>query len=185
MVDSDIDDYQTIFAKKRGAIAAPTAGLHFTEPLFKRIIDRGIKIATVTLHVGIGTFRPVKAESLSDHKMHSETGEISQTAVDTINATKASGGRVIAVGTTSVRVLETAAASGVLAAWTGSTDIFIKPGFEFNLIDGLLTNFHLPRSTLIVLVRAFGGDQLITRAYKKAISDEYRFFSYGDAMLIV
>ena len=184
MVDADVGDYQTIFAKNRGAIAAPTAGLHFTEPLFKRIIDRDIKIASVTLHVGMGTFRPVTSESLDDHQMHSEYGSISQTAVDTIQETKQSGGRVIAVGTTSVRVLETAAQAGELQAWQGETNLVIPPGFQFHVTDGLLTNFHLPRSTLIVLVRAFGGDDLMKKAYRKAVAEKYRFFSYGDAMLI-
>ena len=184
MVDADVGDYQTIFAKSPGAIAAPTAGLHFTEALFQRMIERGIKITSVTLHVGIGTFRPVTVSSLGDHKMHSEFGTLSQPTVEVIRETKQAGGRVIAVGTTAVRVLETAAQSGSLNAWQGETDLFIQPGFKFNVIDGLLTNFHLPRSTLIVLVRAFGGDALVKHAYRMAVDEKYRFFSYGDAMLI-
>jgi len=180
----DEERYQTVYAEKEGAVAAPTAGLHFTERLMNRLIDRGLRIATVTLHVGIGTFQPVKAERLSDHAMHEEYGEISQATADLIHQTRQSGGRVIAVGTTSVRVLETAAASGNLGAWAGRTDLFIRPGFQFKAIDGLLTNFHLPRSTLLVLVRTFGGDQRIRRAYELAIQEKYRFFSYGDAMLI-
>lgn len=184
MVDADVANYQTIFAKHPGAVAAPTAGLHLTKPLINRLIDREIQIASVTLHVGIGTFRPVTVDSISDHQMHSETGMISAAAVEKINSAKRMGGRVIAVGTTSVRVLETAGASGELQPWSGETDIFIKPGFRFNVIDGLLTNFHLPRSTLLVLVRTLGGDKLMKRAYEAAIEEEYRFFSYGDAMLI-
>ncbi len=184
MVDADVQNYQTVFAREPGAVAAPTAGLHFTERLMNRLIDRGVRIATVTLHVGIGTFQPVKAERLSEHTMHEEYGEISQATAEQIHQTRESGGRVIAVGTTSVRVLETAAANGSLSAWTGRTDLFIRPGFEFKAIDGLLTNFHLPRSTLLVLVRTFGGDERIRRAYELAIQEKYRFFSYGDAMLI-
>ncbi|MCL4127732.1 UNVERIFIED_CONTAM: hypothetical protein GTU68_015087 [Idotea baltica] len=185
MVDADAKDYQTVFAKNHGAVAAPTAGLHLTEALLRRIIDRGVKIAQVTLHVGIGTFRPVKAENLNDHDMHFERGTIDQASVDTINQTKAAGGRVIAVGTTSVRVLETAAADGALVAWSGETNLFIKPPYKFKVADGLLTNFHLPRSTLLVMIRTMGGDDLMTRAYAAAIEEKYRFYSYGDAMLIV
>ena len=184
MVDADIQNYQTIFAKHPGAVAAPTAGLHLTKPLIGRLIDNEIQIASVTLHVGIGTFRPVTADSLGDHSMHSETGMISEAACEKINNAKRMGGRVIAVGTTSIRVLETAGASGELRPWSGETDIFIKPGFRFNVIDGMITNFHLPRSTLLVLVRTFGGDKLLKQAYQTAIEEEYRFFSYGDAMLI-
>lgn len=185
MVDADSKNYQTIFAKQRGAIAAPTAGLHFTNGLFQRIIDRGISIASVTLHVGMGTFRPVETDDLTQHQMHSEYGSITQKAVDTINETKARGGRVISVGTTSTRVLESAGADGNLAQWSGETDLFIRPGYQFKVIDGLMTNFHLPKSSLIVLVRTFGGDELMKRAYLEAIEEEYRFFSYGDTMLIV
>ncbi|MEM7456586.1 MAG: tRNA preQ1(34) S-adenosylmethionine ribosyltransferase-isomerase QueA [Planctomycetota bacterium] len=184
MVDADIDDYQTVFARRPGAIAAPTAGLHFTNRLLTSLIDRGVKIARVTLHVGIGTFRPVSADDLGQHQMHYEWGEIESAAVETINKTRNEGGRVIAVGTTSVRVLETAGADGELQPWRGETDLFVRPPFQFNVIDGLLTNFHLPRSTLLVLVRTFGGDKLLTRAYSEAVEEQYRFFSYGDAMLI-
>lgn len=186
MVDADVMSYQTVYAKNAGAVAAPTAGLHFTKNLLQRLIDRGVKIATVTLHVGIGTFRPLSTERLDEHKMHSEYGSLSAASADTINRCRDAGGRVIAVGTTSVRVLESAAVVGKpLFEWSGDTDLFIKPGYEFKAIDGLLTNFHLPRSTLIVLVRTFGGHNLIERAYQLAVEEEYRFFSYGDAMLIV
>ena len=185
MVDSDLKDYQTIFAKHVGAVAAPTAGLHLTEPLIRRLIDRGVKIAQVTLHVGIGTFRPVKAANLEQHDMHFERGSIEQKSVDIIQQAKAAGGRVIAVGTTSVRVLETAAADGELKPWEGETNLFIKPPYQFKSVDGLLTNFHLPRSTLLVMIRTLGGDELMTRAYAEALEEKYRFYSYGDAMLIV
>ena len=185
MTDSDLKDYQTIFAKHAGAVAAPTAGLHLTEPLIRRLIDRGVKIAQVTLHVGIGTFRPVKTANLEEHDMHFERGSIEQKSVDTIKQVKANGGRVIAVGTTSVRVLETAAADGELKPWEGETDLFIKPPYQFKSVDGMLTNFHLPRSTLLVMIRTFGGDELMARAYTEALVEKYRFYSYGDAMLIV
>ena len=186
MVDADVNNYQTVFAKNEGAVAAPTAGLHFTKSLLKRLIDRGVKIATVTLHVGIGTFRPLSTDNLNEHQMHAEFGSLSEKTADVINQCKQDNGRIIAIGTTSVRVLESAAVEGQpLAAWSGETDLFIKPGYRFKTIDGLLTNFHLPKSTLVVLVRTFGGDSLIRQAYKHAIDEEYRFFSYGDAMLIV
>ena len=185
MVDSDLNDYQTVYAKQPGAVAAPTAGLHFTPALLKRLIDLGVKIAPVTLHVGIGTFRPISNDELSEHVMHKEWGTIKQASVDTIDECRSAGGRIIAVGTTSVRVLESAGANGVLRAWTDETDLFIRPGYDFQIVDGLITNFHLPCSTLIVLVRTFGGDQLIKQAYAEAIEEKYRFFSYGDAMLII
>ncbi len=185
MVDADVADYQTVYAQKEGAVAAPTAGLHFTQSLLKRLINRGINIATVTLHVGAGTFRPLSTDQLEQHRMHSESGSISQSAADTINRCRQNRKRVIAVGTTSVRLLESAGRDGPIRAWEGETDLFIKPGFPFQVIDGLLTNFHLPRSTLIVLVRTFGGDELIKQAYEEAIAEKYRFFSYGDAMLIM
>lgn len=184
MVDSDISDYQTVFAKQPGAVAAPTAGLHLTKSLINRLVDAEVEIATVTLHVGIGTFRPVGVEVLTEHEMHFEYGTISEASVKRIQKAKQSGGRVIAVGTTSVRVLETAAQDGELKPWTGETNLFIRPGFQFNAVDGLLTNFHLPRSTLLVLIRTFGGDELMTKAYEEAVEEKYRFFSYGDAMLI-
>ena len=185
MVDADVKNYQTVFAKSPGAVAAPTAGLHLTEPLINRIVDRGVKIAQVTLHVGVGTFKPVKSDVLSDHKMHFERGSIEEKSVDLIKRCRADGGRIIAVGTTSVRVLETASAGGELVPWVGETDLFISPPYQFKCVDGLLTNFHLPRSTLLVLVRTFGGDELLKRAYAEAVEEKYRFYSYGDAMLIV
>ncbi len=185
MVDNDLKDYQTIYAKKVGAVAAPTAGLHLTRRLIKELIDAGIRIAQVTLHVGIGTFRPVTADHLNDHEMHFEYGEIQQKAVDILKQTRIEGGRIIAVGTTSVRVLETAAADGEIKPWAGDTNLFIKPPYEFKIVDGLMTNFHLPRSTLLVMIRTLGGDDLMKRAYAEAVEEKYRFFSYGDAMLIV
>ena len=185
MVDSDVKDYQTVFARHPGSVAAPTAGLHFTKKLVENLLNKSISLTRVTLHVGIGTFRPVSVEKLSDHEMHSEWGRVDQVAVDEITKCKQRGGRVIAVGTTSVRVLETAARRETLTQWEVLTDLFIRPGFEFRCIDGLMTNFHLPKSTLLVLVRTFGGDELLRRAYTEAIAEKYRFFSYGDAMLIV
>lgn len=185
MVDADQKSYQTIYAKQPGAVAAPTAGLHLTKGLISRLIDRGVNIAQVTLHVGIGTFRPVTADDLNEHVMHFERGSIDEKSVNQILATKANGGRAIAVGTTSVRVLETAAADGTLKPWSGETDLFIKPPYQFKAVDGLITNFHLPRSTLLVLIRTFGGDELMKRAYEAAVEERYRFFSYGDAMLIL
>lgn len=184
MVDADVSNYQTVFAQRSGAVAAPTAGLHLTRPLLNRIIDAGVRIAQVTLHVGIGTFRPVSVDDLSQHNMHSERGSIDEKAVGLINQSRTEGGRIIAVGTTSVRVLETAAAKGNLEPWSGDTDLFIRPPYQFKTIDGLLTNFHLPRSTLLVMIRTFGGDALMKTAYEEAVKEKYRFFSYGDAMLI-
>ena len=184
MVDADLKDYQTVFAKQPGAVAAPTAGLHLTKPLLTRLIDRGVKIAQVTLHVGIGTFRPVTVGNLNEHTMHFERGSITEKAVSQIKETRSQGGRIIAVGTTSVRVLETAGASGELQPWSGDTNLFIRPPYSLKMVDGLMTNFHLPRSTLLVLVRTFGGDELMKRAYADAVEEQYRFFSYGDAMLI-
>ena len=185
MVDADLQDYQTVYAKHPGAVAAPTAGLHFSKELLLEIQAAEIHMCQVTLHVGLGTFRPIKVERLADHVMHAECGEISETSVRQILECQQQGGRVIAVGTTSVRVLESAAAQGELKPWQGETDLFIKPGYQFKAVDALLTNFHLPRSTLLVLVRTFGGDELIRLAYEEAIKQQYRFFSYGDAMLIL
>ncbi len=185
MVDSDRADYQTVYAKELGAVAAPTAGLHFTKSLVRKLIDDGINLAQVTLHVGIGTFRPMTTELLGDHEMHSEWGSISEASAKLINKSRAAGGRIIAVGTTSVRVLETAGSQGTIEPWSGDTSLFIKPPYDFKIVDGLLTNFHLPRSTLLVLVRTFGGDELMQRVYCEAIEEKYRFFSYGDAMLIL
>lgn len=182
---SDPERYQTVYATMNGSAAAPTAGLHFTPELLGRLKERGISIAELTLHVGLGTFRPVKAERIHDHLMHAEQFSLSQTAVDTIERTRASGGRIVAVGTTSVRVLESVAAKhGRLQPMCGTTDIFIYPGFAFKVVDRLITNFHLPESTLIMLVSAFAGQNQVMAAYREAVSEAYRFFSFGDAMLI-
>ena len=181
----DLDRYQTVFARAAGSAAAPTAGLHFTDEIFAALTGRGIARATVTLHVGLGTFRPITAERLDDHLMHSEWCECPAETIDAVRSTKARGGRVIAVGTTAVRTLETAALGGTLSPWSGPTDLFIKPGVPFQVVDGLLTNFHMPRTTLMVLVSAFASRDLVMRAYAEAIRERYRMLSYGDAMLIV
>ena len=180
------DRYQTVYAKYNGSAAAPTAGLHFTPELLKRIEEKGVKIANVTLHVGIGTFRPVKEENIEEHKMHTEHFYIKQEDVEKINETKKSGGRVIAVGTTSCRVLETIASdeTGLVKATEGDTGIYIYPGYKFKCIDGLITNFHLPKSTLLMLVSALAGREFVLDAYNEAVKEKYRFFSFGDAMLI-
>lgn len=187
MTDSDTRNYQTVFADIPGSVAAPTAGLHFTQNLLQDITGSGIHVTHVTLHVGIGTFRPVSVDQLEDHQMHYEWGEITASTAKTLREAREQDGRIIAVGTTSVRVLETAAreADGKIEAWKGETNLFIRPPYKFQAVDGLLTNFHLPRSTLLVLVRTLGGDALIRQAYEEAIADQYRFFSYGDAMLII
>jgi S-adenosylmethionine:tRNA ribosyltransferase-isomerase len=166
-------------------VAAPTAGLHFTTSLLGELIDRGIRPFKLTLHVGIGTFRPIATERLEDHVMHREWGRLDEHVAGELAERRRAGARIVAVGTTSMRVLETAAAGGELAAWEGETDLFIRPPFRFRAVDALLTNFHLPRSTLLVLVKTFGGDALIERAYREAIRERYRFYSYGDAMLIL
>lgn len=184
MVESDREAYQTVFARQPGAVAAPTAGLHFTPQLIEQLQAAGLTVATLTLHVGTGTFRPI-AGSLEEHQMHEEWGQIGPEAVAAIHAAKQRGGRIVAVGTTSVRLLETAAAGGQLQPWSGQTNLFIRPPYQFRAVDLLLTNFHLPRTTLLVLARTFGGEELMKRAYEEAIREEYRFFSYGDAMLIV
>lgn len=181
---SDRERYQTVFSVNLGAVAAPTAGLHFDQAMLDRLEKEGIERVTVTLHVGSGTFLPVRAENLNDHQMHSEFCQVSSAAVATIQKTKARGGRVIAIGTTAVRALESAALSGQLAAYEGETDIFIQPGFSFRVVDALLTNFHLPESTLLALVSAFGGYPEVMAAYQHAIREKYRFFSYGDAMFL-
>lgn len=182
----DQDRYQPVYAHERGSSAAPTAGLHFTAALLEELQAQGIGIAKVMLHVGLGTFRPVKAEYVEDHTMHEEFYRISPEAAVRINAARAGGGRIIAVGTTSVRTLETQADSaGIIQPGEGWTKKYIYPGYEFRAIDGLITNFHLPKSTLLMLVSAFGGQELIRRAYAEAIRKEYRFFSFGDAMLIL
>jgi S-adenosylmethionine:tRNA ribosyltransferase-isomerase len=185
MVESDRKSYQTVYARVPGAVAAPTAGLHFTERLLDKIQQRGTTLSTLTLHVGLGTFRPIETDSLADHPMHAEWGEIGQATVEQILSCRGRGGRVVAVGSTSMRVLETAAAGGTLEPFTGRTDLFIRPPYQFQAVDALLTNFHLPRTTLLVLVRTFGGDDLVRRAYEEAVAEEYRFYSYGDAMLIL
>ena len=166
-------------------MAAPTAGLHFTDDLLAQIREMGVKTAEVTLHVGAGTFQPVRVDNIAEHVMHQEWIDVPQAVVDQIQETKAQGGRVIAVGTTTVRSLESAARSGQLEAYQGETDIFIYPGYRFNVIDGMITNFHLPKSTLLLLVSAFAGQAPIMNAYHEAIAQQYRFFSYGDAMLLL
>ena len=180
----DRDRYQTVFARQSGSAAAPTAGLHFTEALLADIAARGIGRANVTLHVGLDTFRPISAERIEDHPMHTEWCECPPETVAAVAETKARGGRVVAVGTTAARTLETAARGGTVAAWSGSTDLFIRPGFQFRAVDCLLTNFHMPRTTLMVLVSTFASRELIAAAYEEAIGQRYRFLSYGDAMLI-
>ena len=182
----DKNRYQTVYAKYEGSAAAPTAGLHFTEELLEEIRGMGVRIAEVTLHVGLGTFRPVKVENVQDHHMHSEFYMISAEAAQIINETKEAGGRVICVGTTSTRTIESAAdENGRLKETSGWTDIFIYPGYRFKILDGLITNFHLPQSTLIMLVSALAGREHVLAAYKEAVNEKYRFFSFGDAMLIL
>ncbi len=184
--DQDRTDYQTMFAERRGAVAAPTASLHFDDDLMARLAERGVDVTKVTLHVGAGTFLPVKVDDVADHKMHSEWGQVSPQAATEIAATRAAGGRIIPVGTTSLRILETAARdSGEIAPWAGDTDIFIKPGFKFRACDGLITNFHLPKSTLLMLVSALIGVEQTRRIYDAAIERKYRFFSYGDGSLLL
>ncbi len=183
---SDRERYQTVYAKFNGSAAAPTAGLHFTPELLQIIRDRGVEIAEVTLHVGLGTFRPVKADNITEHTMHAEYFDLPQATVDAVNRTRQRGGRVIAVGTTSNRVLESVASAqnGHLIAGSGWTDIFIYPGYPFKIVDALITNFHLPESTLLMLVSALAGREHILHAYQTAIDHNYRFFSFGDAMFI-
>lgn len=182
----DKEDYQTVWAKESGAVAAPTASLHFDDPLIAALDRAGIERSFVTLHVGAGTFLPVKTDDVSEHKMHSERGVITAGAADEINATRAAGGRIIPVGTTAMRLIETAAQDdGTLTAWEGATDIFITPGYRFKISDALMTNFHLPKSTLLMLVSAFMGSDRIREVYGHAIASGYRFFSYGDASLLL
>ncbi|GAO35320.1 S-adenosylmethionine tRNA ribosyltransferase [Sulfuricella sp. T08] len=176
--------YQTVYARQPGAVAAPTAGLHFDPAMLETLEKMGVKIAYVTLHVGAGTFQPVRVEEIAEHHMHSEWYTVPQRTVDLIRLARAEGGRVMAVGTTSLRALESASAGGELEAGSGETNIFIFPGYRFRVVERLLTNFHLPRSTLLMLVSAFGGMENIRRAYRHAVENRYRFFSYGDAMLI-
>ncbi|MCL2698739.1 MAG: tRNA preQ1(34) S-adenosylmethionine ribosyltransferase-isomerase QueA [Defluviitaleaceae bacterium] len=183
---ADSSRYQTVYAKHEGSAAAPTAGLHFTEEVLAALAAKGVSVAKITLHVGLGTFRPVKVENIEDHKMHSEFYNIEPSQAQIINSAKNSGGRIIAVGTTVCRTLETCAeAGGSIRARTGWTDIFIYPGYDFKIIDGLITNFHLPGSTLIMLVSTLAGRENVLRAYREAVEERYRFYSFGDAMLIV
>jgi S-adenosylmethionine:tRNA ribosyltransferase-isomerase len=182
--EKDREDYQTVYAAQEGAVAAPTAGLHFTPDLMKRLEDTGIATEFVTLHVGAGTFLPVKAEDTREHRMHAEWGEVTPEAASRLNAAREKGGRIIAVGTTSLRLLESAAQSGTLKPFRGTTDIFITPGYRFRAVDLLMTNFHLPKSTLFMLVSAFSGLERMKQAYAHAIANEYRFYSYGDASLL-
>ena len=182
--EADESRYQTVYARELGSVAAPTAGLHFDDALLARIAERGAKCAWLTLHVGAGTFQPVRVDDLGEHQMHRERYVIPQETVDAIAATRAAGGRVIAVGTTSMRALEAAAQDGPLEAGSGETEIFILPGFHFQVVDALITNFHLPKSTLMMLVSAFAGMDSIRRTYSHAVEQRYRFFSYGDAMFI-
>lgn len=181
---ADRDRYQTVYAERLGAVAAPTAGLHFDQEMLDLIKAKGVELATVTLHVGAGTFQPIRVERIADHQMHAEYLEVTQAVCDQVHACKQRGGRVIAVGTTTVRCLETASRNGALQAFQGETRIFIYPGFEFRVVDALLTNFHLPESTLLMLVSAFSSRENVLAAYQSAVSEKYRFFSYGDAMFI-
>lgn len=198
MIPEDRANYQTVYARTPGAVAAPTAGLHFSHDLLAKIASSGVELCPVTLHVGAGTFRPIKTEKISEHQMHEEIAIIDQKAVDTILQRRAAGGRIVAVGTTSVRTLESAANASPdgkidstgkngyqLHPFSGPTDLFIRPPYRFKVVDALLTNFHLPKSTLLILVRTFGGEELMKRAYDEAIRFDYRFYSYGDCMLIL
>ena len=182
--EEDQQRYQTVYAKHPGAVAAPTAGLHFDQLLLNKLVDKGVKSAFVTLHVGAGTFQPVRVDKIEDHHMHAEYIDVDQSVVDLIQQTKAHGGRVVAVGTTSVRSLESAAMQGELAEFHGDSQIFIYPGYEFKVVDAMITNFHLPQSTLLMLVSAFTGYKNMMRAYQHAVDQKYRFFSYGDAMFL-
>lgn len=182
----DKEMYQTVYAKFDGSAAAPTAGLHFTKELLNKIEEKGIKIASITLHVGLGTFRPVKVDDVNNHHMHTEWYEVNAEAAEIINETKRNGGRVICVGTTSCRTIESVADdNGYMKAKTGETDIFIYPGYKFKIMDGLITNFHLPESTLVMLVSAFAGKENVLAAYETAVKERYRFFSFGDAMILI
>ncbi len=180
----DAERYQTVYARRHGAVAAPTAGLHFDEALLQRLRARGARMAFVTLHVGAGTFQPMRTETVEGHRMHAEHAEVSRQVVDMVQETRQQGGRVVAVGTTAVRALESAAAGGELSPFRGETDIFIYPGYRFRCVDALVTNFHLPESTLLMLVCAFAGKERVLAAYRHAVRERYRFFSYGDAMFV-
>jgi len=182
---ADKERYQTVYARERGSAAAPTAGLHFTKELMKQMQDKGINLAFVTLHVGLGTFRPVNTDNITNHVMHREYYSVSPEAAELINKTKEQGGKVIAVGTTAIRTLETAACNGMLEGKSGWTEIFIYPGYTFKIIDAAVTNFHLPKSTLLMLISALAGQKNVLSAYQEAVNQEYRFFSFGDAMLVI
>lgn len=182
---SDRDRYQTVYGRNEGAVAAPTAGLHFTAAFIEQCKARGVDTAFITLHVGAGTFQPVRVENITEHKMHAEFIEVSESVCDQVRATRARGGRVIAVGTTSVRSLESASATGAIAPFSGDSEIFIYPGYSFKSVDAMVTNFHLPESTLIMLVSAFAGREHVLNAYQQAVAERYRFFSYGDAMFVL
>lgn len=181
---ADQDRYQTVYAEREGAVAAPTAGLHFTDELLARLDEKGVHRATVTLHVGAGTFQPVREDDIEDHVMHAEFVEVDASVCNAVRATRQRGGRVVAIGTTAVRSLESASSSGEIQPFTGDTDIFIYPGYRFRSVDAMVTNFHLPESTLLMLVSAFAGREAILGAYREAVAQRYRFFSYGDAMFI-
>jgi S-adenosylmethionine:tRNA ribosyltransferase-isomerase len=182
---ADRERYQTVYARQAGAVAAPTAGLHFTPRVFDRLRERGIGWTFVTLHVGLGTFQPIQVEDFTQHRMHREWGRLTAESAEAVTACRTRGGKVVAVGTTSVRVLETVAATGPVRPWSGETDLFIYPPYTFRAVDALVTNFHLPRSTLLLLVGARAGVDLLRRAYMTAIEQRYRFYSYGDAMLVL
>jgi S-adenosylmethionine:tRNA ribosyltransferase-isomerase len=182
--DADVERYQTVYAKDPGAVAAPTAGLHFDHAMLEETLAAGVRHAHVTLHVGAGTFQNLREEDIEQNRLHAERVEVSQACVDAIDATRAAGGRVVAVGTTSVRSLECASAGGNLAAFRGETDLFIRPGYEFRTVDAMITNFHLPQSSLLMLVAAFAGTERVLDAYAHAVREKYRFFSYGDAMFM-
>jgi S-adenosylmethionine:tRNA ribosyltransferase-isomerase len=191
MVDADVERYQTVFARRPGAVAAPTAGLHFTPDLLRVLAQRGVEISAITLHVGMGTFKPISVDDPADHPMHAEWAELTAAGAREICQAREAEGRIVAVGTTVARTLETIAAqqsekgeAAILAPWSGETRLFIRPPYEFRAIDALLTNFHFPRTTLLLLVQAFGGTALIRQAYEEAVAEQYRFYSYGDAMLI-
>jgi S-adenosylmethionine:tRNA ribosyltransferase-isomerase len=179
----DVERYQTVFAAEPGAVAAPTAGLHFDRAALDAVCERGVRLGMLTLHVGAGTFSPVRSENIDEHRLHAERVEVSAGLCEQIENTRQSGGRIVAVGTTTVRALETAAIDG-LAPFSGETELFIRPGFEFRVADAIVTNFHLPESSLLMLVAAFAGYENVMRAYRHAVAERYRFFSYGDAMLL-
>lgn len=182
--EDDRNRYQNVFARREGAVAAPTAGLHFTRDLLDNLKVRGIHLCELTLHVGLGTFQPLRAENIAEGRLHEESAELSDDTAQTLRGVKSQGGRIVAVGTTSVRTLETAARSGEIQPFNGQTDLFITPGFEFRAVDAMVTNFHLPKSSLLMLVAAFAGTEFVREAYRVAVRERYRFFSYGDAMLI-